>query len=438
MVIVHHILKEVVDVELRATVDDGLHLSEQFVEVESLGIGDVVECHLAVDALDDLHLQHRLLGNSAHTHVLGSHDVVFFTIGADEVAERLSIAFRLTNADALYVLQFLDGHGEHRRHLVERDILEDDVGRQVVFLCHLRAQVFEHGDECQVEGRANTVHVDIVVVVVELGVFDNHERMRVLQEALAGCRHLQQTIVLYLLAQIAGDECLTDDGIPNLVVFVLTFAKLLQLVVLMRNNVVGGMSAHEVNDIVLTEILLDGKNGLEHDDESVLALALLLRMQAVVAVLAVVLVVFLTEVMQQHLATAHTRLGIGGSLLQQLATDVLLGHRLSLHELLELLQVLIGIEGDADALAAVATGTSRLLVVAFEALRDVVVDDEAYVGFVDAHAKSNGCDDDIDSFHEEVVLRLGTCLRVEASMIGCGLDFIGLQHGSQLLHLLSR
>ena len=262
--------------------------------------------------------------------------------------------------------------------------------------------------------------------------------MRVLQETLAGSRHLQQAVVLYLLAQIAGDECLTDDGIPNLVVFVLAFTKLLQLVVLMRNNVVGGMSAHEVNDVVLPEVLLDGKNGLEHDDESVLALALLLRMQAVVAVLAVVLVVFLTEVMQQHLTTAHTRLGIGGSLLQQLATDVLLGHGLSLHELLEFLQVLIGIEGDADALAAVAAGTSRLLIVAFEALRDVVVDDEAHIGFVDAHAKSNGGDDDVDALHQEVVLRLGTCLRVEACMIGGSLDVVGLQHGCQLLHLLSR
>ena len=205
MVIVHNFFQEIVDVELRAAIDNGFNLGEQFVEVESLCIGDVVECYLSVDALDDFHLQHGLLSHCAHAHILWPHNLVLLAMLTDEVAERLSVALSLADADTLNVLQFFERHGEHCCHLLQGDILEDDVGGEVVLLGHLLAQVLEHGDERQVESRAHSFHVDIVVVVVELGILNNHEGMWILQEALAGCGDLQQTVVLDFLAQIACD-----------------------------------------------------------------------------------------------------------------------------------------------------------------------------------------------------------------------------------------
>ena len=58
MVFVHHLVEEIVDVELRAGIDDSLHLVEHLVEVYALGICYVVEGYLAVDALYYAHLEH--------------------------------------------------------------------------------------------------------------------------------------------------------------------------------------------------------------------------------------------------------------------------------------------------------------------------------------------------------------------------------------------
>ena len=83
------------------------------------------------------------------------------------------------------------------------------------------------------------------------------------------------------------------------------------------------------------------------------------------------------------------------------------------------------IKGYAYALATVAPRTSCFLVIALQAFGYVVVYDEAHVGLVDAHAKSYGGHNHVDAFHEEVVLRLRSGGRVEASMIGCRLDVVG-------------
>ena len=61
-----------------------------------------------------------------------------------------------------------------------------------------------------------------------------------------------------------------------------------------------------------------------------------------------------------------------------------------------------------------------------------------HVGLVDTHTEGDGSHDDVDILHQEVILRLGTGGGIKTSMIGRGLDIIGAQDGSQLLHLLTR
>ena len=122
-------------------------------------------------------------------------------------------------------------------------------------------------------------------------------------------------------------------------------------------------------------------------------------MQTVVAVAAVVLVILFAEIMQQQLPATYRRLGIRGRFLQQLAAYILLGHGLALHELLELLQVLIRIESYALSFSAVASGASRFLVIAFKTLRNIIMDDEAHVRFVNAHAERYRRNNHVDALH---------------------------------------
>ena len=208
---------------------------------------------------------------------------------------------------------------------------------------------------------------------------------------------------------ISSYHALTYHRVPCLGRHVLPSAKLLELVVMVRHDVVGGATLDEVDDIVLTESLLQGKQRAQHYEQCLLAVALHLRMQTVVAIATVVLRIFLAEVVQQKLAAAHRRLSIGCCLLKQLSTDILLCHWLALHEFLEFLQVLVRVECKTDALAAVASGASRLLIVPLQTLGYVVMDDESHVGLVDAHAEGYGGYNHVDALHKEVVLCLRAC-----------------------------
>ena len=296
----------------------------------------------------------------------------------------------------------------------------------------------KHGRERGVEGAGAPLARECVVVVVELVVFHHHKRAWVLDELLAGGGHLQQAVVLHLLLQVAHDERLADDGVPYLRILVFARAKLLQLIVVVGHNLVGLAASDEVDDIVGAEVLLDGQDGLEGDDQLVGCFNLRAWVQAVVAVVAVVFLILLAKVVQQHLPSAHAGLGVGRRFLQQLPPDVLLGHGFALHKLVELLQVFVAVEGDAHPLAAVAPGAPRLLVVSFQALGDVVVDDEAHVGLVDAHAEGDGGHDDVDFLHQEVILRLCACGGVQSGVVALRLDVVGAQHLGQVFHLLAR
>ncbi len=206
---------------------------------------------------------------------------------------------------------------------------------------------------------------------------------------------------------------------------------------LVGDEVVSRPTLHEVDDVFLSEVLLNGGNSLQHHQQGILRLHLRGGMETVVAVMTIILIVFLSEVMQQHLSATYGRLGVCRRLLQELSPDVLLRHGFVLHELFQFTQVLMGIEGDADTLSAISSSTSRLLVIALQALGDVVMDDETHVGLVDTHTKGDGGDDDIKAFHEEVVLCLRTSSRVKSSMIRCRLDIIRPQYLCEFLHLLA-
>ena len=123
--------------------------------------------------------------------------------------------------------------------------------------------------------------------------------------------------------------------------------------------------------------------------------------------------------------------------MQQLAADILFGDGFPLHEFLEFLQVFLRIKGDAEAFPAVASGPSGLLIVAFKALWNVIMNDEAHVGLVNTHSEGYRCNDDIDTLHEKVVLGLRARGTVKSRMIGGSFYFVGFQHLRKFFHFLA-
>ncbi len=94
--------------------------------------------------------------------------------------------------------------------------------------------------------------------------------------------------------------------------------------------------------------------------------------------------------------------------MQKLTADFLFGDSLALQEFFEFLDVFVAIKSNAFANAAVSTCPASFLLVTFNGLRDVVVNDITDVWLVDAHAKRNGSDNDLNFFHEKGVLVSGT------------------------------
>ena len=265
-----------------------------------------------------------------------------------------------------------------------------------------------------------------IIVLIELIILDNHKRYGVLQEFLTGGSQLQKTVVLNVFLQITSNQCLTDNGIHQLVFHILTGTEEVVVLMLMGKDFFGLLANDKVDDIVGTEILLQSMDGIEHQHQHILGLLLGLRMQTVVAIMAVFLSILFTEIVQQHLPATDARLGIGSGLSQQLTTDILLGNGFALHELIEFLQVLLGVERDTHALTAVTTGTTRLLIVAFQRLGDIIMDNKTHIGLVDTHAKGDGGHNDVNLLHQEVVLGLRTEHRLQTGMIRSGLDVVGL------------
>jgi hypothetical protein len=183
--------------------------------------------------------------------------------------------------------------------------------------------------------------------------------------------------------------------------------------------------------------LLAFLDGLEHQGEVVLALEVLLGRKAVVAGAAIVAGQAFTEIVEQEFAAAHAGLGVAHGVGQQLFADLLFGHGLALEELLQLLDVLVAVEGDAFAFAAIAPAATGFLVVALQALGDVVVDHEAHIGLVDAHAEGDGGHDHVHVLHQEAVLVAGALRGVHAGMVGQGLDAVHHEGLGDLLHLFA-
>ena len=309
-----------------------------------------------------------------------------------------------------------------------------------MLLGDLLAQVFQHRKQLLVGSAALAHRSDrfglfLFLVVVVIEGHGHGERHGDIAFALPVDR--DKPVVLDILVDEAQDQRLAQHGSPEAGVVLGPRTEPFRLIVSVTLDQGRGLAHEDIDQVVGLELVADVAQGLERHLERRPGVDLRLGVAAVVAVAAVVLGILFAKVVQQRPAAAHRTLGIGDRFEQQQLADLLFGDGLALHELFELLDVLITIKGQAVAFAAVTAGAARLLVIAFERLGNVIVDDIAHVGFVDAHAEGDRRHDDLDALHQKVVLIGGARRRVHTGMVGQRPDAVGHEQFGEFLDLLA-
>ena len=153
--------------------------------------------------------------------------------------------------------------------------------------------------------------------------------------------------------------------------------------------------------------------------------------------MAVFFMIFLTKIMKQHFSATDRRFCIGSRFLQQLSADILFCYRFVLHKLLQFSEVFTGIEGDTYTLASITSGSTRFLIIAFQALGYIIMNNKTDIRFIDTHSEGDSSNNDINTLHQKIILGLRTGSRIKTGMIRSRFDFIGFQYLCQFLYFLT-
>ena len=160
---------------------------------------------------------------------------------------------------------------------------------------------------------------------------------------------------------------------------------------------------------------------------------------AVVAVGAIVGCVGFAEVVQQRLAaTGQLVFCIADNGIQVLDGDAFFLALFLVDEIVDLGDVGITIKQEAVCGQTVTPGATDLLIIAFDAFRQIKVDDEAHVGFVDAHPEGDGGDNDLHIVADERFLILLSVYIFQSGVIGSGGISTRDQIRGQFIHLFAR
>ena len=185
------------------------------------------------------------------------------------------------------------------------------------------------------------------------------------------------------------------------------------------------------------EVLRKSLDKLYHKLHVISAVEARFGVHAVVAVMTVVVRIVFPKVIEQQLSAAFSGFGVSHGFHKQLTADFLLRYRLALHEFFQLADVFVAVISYASALQAIASGTSGFLIIAFNALGNVIVDYEPDIRFVNAHTKGDGGHNHTGFFHQEGILVLCTDLGIQAGVVRkCG-DAVDNQQLGQLLYLFA-
>src|SRR3712207_329912 len=154
---------------------------------------------------------------------------------------------------------------------------------------HVTTQIFQHDIERLIEHSSRGLARVIIVIILKFRVLNYHERRWRLHKTLTGSRKFQQTVVFHILFNITGDNRLAHDRTPQLGRLVFSFSELLKRFMAMRHYIIGSTALNKVNDVLGSEILFQSMNGSQNDKQCVTGLYPLLGMQAVIAIMTIIL-----------------------------------------------------------------------------------------------------------------------------------------------------
>ncbi len=169
---------------------------------------------------------------------------------------------------------------------------------------------------------------------------------------------------------------------------------------------------------------MDTGEKLLRRDRAVESLA---RGQAIIATAARLVRPFLAEVAQEGGAPAFARLRVMHHLAQLLARDPRFTLALFIDETGLLDHIARAEEEDAFARQTVAPGAPGFLIVALDVLRQIVVDHETHVRFVDPHSESDRGGDHAHIIAQKHFLMPAALARVEAGVVRLRRNAVGVQ-----------
>ncbi|EGY01901.1 hypothetical protein AZA_54302 [Nitrospirillum viridazoti Y2] len=235
--------------------------------------------------------------------------------------------------------------------------------------------------------------------------------------------------------QVAQRHQLAEHRLPVALGNLRTTAEGLQLVMAEAHHLFGGAAAQHVDQVAHPEFLagaVDGRQRLLRRHRAVPGFH---RFEAGVAVAAVA-GMFLPEIGQQHLAAAVGGLAEAqqGIQLAPLRPLVLGAAVRGVHHLAQHDHILQAVQHQGVGGQAIAAGAAGFLIIGFQAFGRVHVHDESDVGLVDAHAEGDGRHHHHALALDEAVLVGLAHRRVQAGMIGQGVQPLVLQPVGQRLH----
>ena len=189
--------------------------------------------------------------------------------------------------------------------------------------------------------------------------------------------------------------------------------------------------------MVRLKLLFELDNRFQNELKQFGSVLHIVRFLAVVATSAILLRVFLSEIMEKEFSATDIGGAVVFGFLKQLLTNLFLAALLVLHELVEAVDILVAIVADAMALTTISAGTTRLLIVALKRFGYIVMDYKTHVRFVDTHSKRNSGHNHLTTLHQEGVLCLASHGGIHTGMIRQGFDIVYLQAGGKFFYGLA-
>ena len=216
MIFIHDFIQEIINIQFRSGINNRFHFIQQFIEVNTLGNGNIIQCHFPVNALNNGNFQFWLIGHRTDTKIFRTINFIFLTMFLDQLTEFLSIALCFSSSYARNVLKFFQSYRINSSHRLQWRILENNIGRNIQLLGHFLTQVFQHREQCRVNcTRSATPQRNFFnFFFVKVIILYNLKGFGLLQELMSFGSHLQQAIVLNIFGQVACDQSLTDNSIP--------------------------------------------------------------------------------------------------------------------------------------------------------------------------------------------------------------------------------